>query len=759
MFRISGRQFTPAPPLFLILALFLPCLTAAETVSYSISIPPCRIVPEGTTQRVELDGYGTLAVPGHPVLPFRKILLALPPGAQVQSATVTGIGDMPVPGSFRLETAPALEPLAAADKFDAVRARMRNLWQTNHDAVYTSNNPYPVRVGYLAGFGTLRQYAYAAVAVCPCQYSPLSGTLQQFTTVRIELDYTLPAPSSVVAQHLATLPNDPATDRLAARLFSNFAQMRPRYPVSVPESRVKAETANYVIITTDALRPGLANSGFVAWKQSLGFTVQTVLVSDPEITSQTGLDLAAKIRNFLRAQYGPWGIEYVLFIGDPSAVPMRYCFPDPENHWDNAGTPSSASGEVPTDFYYADLSATDETSWDLDQDGFYGEWGEDSPDFLAEIAVGRIPTNITGRITYCLDKLVAFEQDDGDWKRHALLAGAMAWFDNENGDERPLKDLATCLNDIETDLMSDWNVDHLSEQAGLVPSTCVWSPLNDSSFYQAWRNGQYGIVNWGGHGWCNSVHGKYWEFDDGDNVPESYNPDEIVTYPFFDTGYFMDDDYPSIVFALSCLVGYPEPTAEGNLGVDLMTRQGFGAAAGMVSGSRVIWVSRGGGEQYCYEFNRFLIDGPDGPEKLGDAFYHAAFHVDQTYDWDHFASYSNMYCINLYGDPAMVWQGISDDPEGPPPTACCLQQNYPNPFNPETHIPFELNAPAHVTLSIYSLAGKFIRTVVSASYGVGRFTEPWDGCDSHGERVASGTYFYRIQMGDFAETRRLAVVR
>ncbi len=97
---------------------------------------------------------------------------------------------------------------------------------------------------------------------------------------------------------------------------------------------------------------------------------------------------------------------------------MRYCYPDPTNHrfdifdW--------TSGEVPTDYYYADLSSSDADSWDLDGDGYYGEYEQDNPDFFPEVYVGRIPSNIQSRITYTLDKIVTFEQDTGEWKNNAL---------------------------------------------------------------------------------------------------------------------------------------------------------------------------------------------------------------------------------------------------------------------------------------------------------------------------------------------------
>ena len=63
--------------------------------------------------------------------------------------------------------------------------------------------------------------------------------------------------------------------------------------------------------------------------------------------------------------------------------------------------------------------------------------------------MGRIPASSNERITYTLDKLVRVEQDTGEWKRHALHAGAILFFANQNGSGIPLRDGATCVDEIE----------------------------------------------------------------------------------------------------------------------------------------------------------------------------------------------------------------------------------------------------------------------------------------------------------------------
>ena len=147
------------------------------------------------------------------------------------------------------------------------------------------------------------------------------------------------------------------------------------------------DSFDYIIITTEDLESSITSSSFIQWKESLGFNIKIVCITDSEINNQQGDDLQAKIRNFLREYYPVWGIEYVLIVGDHETIPMKYCYPDPSNHKNTAGTVGGNGGDVPTDYYYADLTSADEDSWDLDGDGYYGEYGDDNPDFNAEGSV------------------------------------------------------------------------------------------------------------------------------------------------------------------------------------------------------------------------------------------------------------------------------------------------------------------------------------------------------------------------------------
>ena len=96
------------------------------------------------------------------------------------------------------------------------------------------------------------------------------------------------------------------------------------------------------------------------------------------------------------------------------------------------------------------------------------------------------------------------------------------------------------------------------------------------------------------------------------------------------------------------------------------------------------------------------------------------------------------------------------------PQETVLLANYPNPFNPETWIPYQLAKPAAVTLTIYAIDGKLVRTLDLGHQPVGIYQGKsraayWDGRNAVGEPVASGVYFYTLTAGDFTATRKMLI--
>lgn len=93
------------------------------------------------------------------------------------------------------------------------------------------------------------------------------------------------------------------------------------------------------------------------------------------------------------------------------------------------------------------------------------------------------------------------------------------------------------------------------------------------------------------------------------------------------------------------------------------------------------------------------------------------------------------------------------------PTLAVFEPNYPNPFNPRTTLAFALPEGRQVNLAVYGLDGARIRTLVNGRREAGSHEVVWDGCDEAGRPVATGTYFARIQAGDFRQIRKMVLVK
>lgn len=93
-----------------------------------------------------------------------------------------------------------------------------------------------------------------------------------------------------------------------------------------------------------------------------------------------------------------------------------------------------------------------------------------------------------------------------------------------------------------------------------------------------------------------------------------------------------------------------------------------------------------------------------------------------------------------------------------------LLQNFPNPFNPETWIPYQLSESADVSIRIYDVAGRLVRTLYLGRREAGLYVTKgraayWDGRNDAGDYVASGAYFYELVAGNFRSVSKMVVLK
>ena len=89
-----------------------------------------------------------------------------------------------------------------------------------------------------------------------------------------------------------------------------------------------------------------------------------------------------------------------------------------------------------------------------------------------------------------------------------------------------------------------------------------------------------------------------------------------------------------------------------------------------------------------------------------------------------------------------------------------LEQNFPNPFNPTTSIRFSLPIRDRVSVRIFDMLGREVRTLVDhQEYPAGPSQVVWDGKANGGQSVSSGTYFYSLIHGNFKKTMKMSLVK
>jgi len=88
------------------------------------------------------------------------------------------------------------------------------------------------------------------------------------------------------------------------------------------------------------------------------------------------------------------------------------------------------------------------------------------------------------------------------------------------------------------------------------------------------------------------------------------------------------------------------------------------------------------------------------------------------------------------------------------PNSFSLEQNYPNPFNPSTVIGYRLSVNSVVTLKVYDLPGREIATLVDEFKPAGKYEVEFNGKD-----LSSGIYFYKLEAGNFIETKKMILLK
>lgn len=103
--------------------------------------------------------------------------------------------------------------------------------------------------------------------------------------------------------------------------------------------------------------------------------------------------------------------------------------------------------------------------------------------------------------------------------------------------------------------------------------------------------------------------------------------------------------------------------------------------------------------------------------------------------------------------------GFNPQPIATIPAKYLLEQNYPNPFNPTTTIRYSIPNDGIVTLKVYNINGQEVATLVNEPRVAGKYEATFDAKSALGSSLSSGVYFYRVQVGNYSETKKMLLLK
>lgn len=352
--------------------------------SFRFSRPEIGLGAEGVT--VSIEGCPEFAEPGEPLLPSYPLTVLLPQGDGVKSVVAAAAAEEEIPLTFRPECGqlPAL-------------MSMQGAWQRMmpDPAIYESDVPFPASRVVHVTTQTYRGYNIAFFRVYPLAYVGRANMLRFATAVDVRIE-TAPDPA-LLDRSIATLrsgvPGDAeALEKAVGDISAGDTYGSGRQPSPLSSLVDPVETYPCVIITTATLEPVFQT--LADHKTARGLRTRIVRIQEV-VWNYEGVDLAERIRKFIRDAYLYWETEYVLLGGDDEICPHRGLYAEI--------LPYVTDNDVPAEIYFGGLDGT----WNDDMDGRWGEPGEE--DLLPEVSVGRAPVNTVTEATNFVNKVIRYE--------------------------------------------------------------------------------------------------------------------------------------------------------------------------------------------------------------------------------------------------------------------------------------------------------------------------------------------------------------
>ena len=100
------------------------------------------------------------------------------------------------------------------------------------------------------------------------------------------------------------------------------------------------------------------------------------------------------------------------------------------------------------------------------------------------------------------------------------------------------------------------------------------------------------------------------------------------------------------------------------------------------------------------------------------------------------------------------YYNLTEDVSIEAPNKFHVSQNYPNPFNPSTIIKYDVAKQGYVKILVYDILGREVKTLVNELLKPGRYEALFDGSN-----LTTGVYYYRMNAGDYSETKKMLLIK
>jgi len=541
---------------FFITLLFLPLIHAEMPNNTSLIISDY-----GEYCQIMLpDEIGSLYLynDGSPILPYNTKTYAFPPGTEIKGVTVK---------PKNLETIILPKKIIPTPPVYSITNKNIAL-PTQEGALYTNDSFYPstysIHTMGMGIYGEKRQL-FLSIHLFPIQYNPVRNMVRYIPDFDITIDYELPS--------IVTQTND---------------------------------THGLLIITPEEWKGKL--EGLKQEKEGIGMDTYIVSLSeiyDKEYVFLENKEDIAKIKYFIKDAIEKWGIQSVMLVGDADVLPVPYV--------------NTTIGLVPCDLYYADIyqSNGSYSSWDKDEDGYYGERHDDKPDVYPDVHIARLPASTEQELQILVDKIQMYETPP---LRSILVGTELAW-DTQEPEGEYIKEVVSNQSNMES--IKLYETDYY-QRDHTATATTISDAINEGGLF----------VNFAAHGY---PHGMGWE----SGSFGSSNVDSLT------------NTYLPIVFALSCSTNQFDDT--DCIGEKFLLNSNGGAIA-YAGSSRIAYVYLGKSVENAlsgYLDKAFFKAYYDGGKTIGELFTTAKLDYLITHPFFNAHDYLTLIEYNLLGDPSL----------------------------------------------------------------------------------------------------------